>query len=154
MTHEPVTWQRETDEPPARPLLPAMRNGAKCRCPSCGTGRLYRSYLKTAEACDHCGEALHHHRADDAPPYFTIAIVGHLIVPLMLVVERAWTPALWVHMALWVPLTALACILLLPIVKGALVGLQWAFYMHGFDPRSAGAEDWDGVGFVSWDPPK
>ena len=153
MTQEPATWQRESDDPPARPLVPAMLSGSKGRCPSCGTGALYRSYLKTEDACGHCGEELHHHRADDAPPYFTIAIVGHLIVPLMLFAERAWAPALWVHMALFVPLTALLCLAFLPVVKGSLVGLQWAFYMHGFDPRSGGSEEWDGVGFVSWRPP-
>ena len=26
---------------------------------------------------------------------------------------------------------------LLPVVKGAIVGLQWALYMHGFDPDDA-----------------
>ncbi len=153
MTNEPVTWHREDDELPKRPLLPAMLFGARSRCPSCGTGELYRSYLKTVEQCAHCGEQIHHHRADDAPPYVTIALVGHLIVPLVLVVERAWHPAIWIHMALWLPLTVLLSLLLLPVAKGALIGLQWAFYMHGFDPRSGGSEEWDGVGFVSWRPP-
>jgi hypothetical protein len=27
------------------------------------------------------------------------------------------------------------CLALLPIIKGAIVGLQWALYMHGFDPH-------------------
>lgn len=153
MTNEPVTWHRETDDPPKRSLATAMKHGAGGRCPSCGEGRLYRGYLKTVDACDACGEQIHHHRADDAPPYVTIALVGHLIVPLVLVVEKAWAPAMWIHMALWLPLTVLLCLAFLPVAKGALVGLQWALYMHGFDPRSGGSEDWDGVGFVSWKPP-
>ncbi len=32
-------------------------------------------------------------RADDAPPYFTILIVGHVLVPLVFVVEKAWNAA-------------------------------------------------------------
>ncbi len=32
------------------------------------------------------------------------------------------------------PLTVTLCLTLLPLVKGAIVGLQWALYMHGFDP--------------------
>lgn len=153
MTHEPATWRRETHEPAKRPLATAMLRGARRRCPACGEGRLYRAYLKTVDACGACGEAIHHHRADDAPPYMTITLVGHLVVPLVLLAERMWAPALWVHMALWLPLAVLSSLVLLPLVKGALVGLQWAFYMHGFDPRSGGAEDWDGVGLASWRPP-
>jgi hypothetical protein len=83
-----------------------------------------------------CGEALYHQRADDAPPYVVIFIVGHIIIGLLLGVEKAYQPELWVHMVLWLPLTAIMSLALLPPVKGALVGLQWAIKMHGFDPAS------------------
>jgi uncharacterized protein (DUF983 family) len=97
---------------------------------------MFWRYLKVADACPHCGEELHHHRADDAPAYFTIVIVGHIVVGLVLAVEIAYRPALWVHAALWLPLTVILTLVLLPMVKGALVGLQWALRMHGFDPNS------------------
>jgi uncharacterized protein (DUF983 family) len=84
-----------------------------------------------------CGEELHHHRADDAPPYFTIVIVGHIVVSLVLLVEMTYRPPLWVHMMLWLPLTVVLALLLLPAVNGALVGLQWALRMHGFDEHGA-----------------
>ena len=87
---------------------------------------MFRRYLKVADACPHCGEELHHHRADDAPPYFTIVIVGHIVVSLVLAVEMAYRPPLWVHAALWLPLTVILTLLVLPSVKGALVALQWA----------------------------
>ena len=108
--------------------------GAALKCPACGAGGLYRRYLKVVDDCHHCGEALHHQRADDAPPYFTIAIVGHVVVGLMLALEVAHRPPLWLHGALWLPLTVILCLLLLPSVKGMVVALQWALYMHGFDP--------------------
>jgi len=121
-------------ERPKRDVFPAMWRGARGRCPSCGEGPLFERYLKFADHCPHCGEALHHQRADDAPPYFTILIAGHLIVPLLLYMEAALRPAIWVHMLVWGPASIAVCLLLLPIVKGAIVGLQWANYMHGFDP--------------------
>ena len=119
-----------------RDVFRSMLRGAQLRCPACGVGPMFRRYLKVSDHCSHCGEALHHHRADDAPPYFTIVIVGHIVVGLVLSLEMAYRPPLWVHAALWVPLTFLLCLAMLPIIKGALVALQWALRMHGFDPNS------------------
>jgi uncharacterized protein (DUF983 family) len=124
------------DSKPPRAIFGSMLRGAMLKCPACGIGRMFRRYLKVSDACPHCGEELHHHRADDAPAYFTIVIVGHIVVSLVLAVEMAYRPALWVHMALWLPLTVTLTFLFLPCVKGALVGLQWALRMHGFDPDS------------------
>jgi uncharacterized protein (DUF983 family) len=122
------------DGRPQRDVWRAMLDGFRGRCPACGTGRLFGRYLKVQDACAHCGEELHHHRADDAPPYFTIMIVGHVVVGAVLPVERAFAPPLWAHAALWLPLTLALSLWLLPRIKGAIVGLQWAFYMHGFEP--------------------
>lgn len=117
-----------------RSLQQALLRGAMLKCPACGVGGLFSRYLKVVDQCPHCGESLHHHRADDAPAYFTIVIVGHVVVSLVLAVEIAYRPPLWLHAALWMPLTlALALVLLAPI-KGLLVALQWALLMHGFDP--------------------
>lgn len=110
----------------------AMRRGAQLKCPNCGKGPLFRSYLKVASHCNICNEELHHQRADDAPPYFTMMIVGHIVVPAMLVVERLWQPALMFHFVLWTSLTLILTFALMPAVKGAIVGLQWALRMHGF----------------------
>ena len=117
-----------------RPIFTSLLRGAAHKCPACGVGAMFRRYLKVSDACPHCGEALHHHRADDAPAYFTIVIVGHIVVSLVLAVEMAYRPPLWLHAALWLPLTMILTLVLLPSVKGALVGLQWALRMHGFDP--------------------
>lgn len=111
----------------------ALVRGFFGRCPNCGKGRTFTRYLKVAESCSSCSEELHHHQADDAPPYFTIFIVGHIVVPLVLAVEHFWQPEIWVHFSLWLPLTLGLTLLLLPAVKGAVVGLQWALRMHGFE---------------------
>jgi uncharacterized protein (DUF983 family) len=119
---------------PERPIFGSLLRGWLLKCPACGSGAMFARYLKVADNCPACAEALHHHRADDAPAYFTIVIVGHIVVSLVLALEMAYRPALWIHAALWLPLTVLLTLLCLPSVKGALVGLQWALRMHGFDP--------------------
>jgi uncharacterized protein (DUF983 family) len=115
-----------------RSLPQAALRGALCRCPACGSGSLYRAYLKVVDHCKACGTELHHQRADDAPPYVVMSIVGHLIVGAILSVEMAYHPELWVHLVLWLPLTVILSLVLLPPVKGVLVGVQWALRMHGF----------------------
>ena len=62
----------------------AVLRGFRGRCPSCGDGPLMKGYLKVRDTCPVCDEALHHHRADDGPPYLTLLIVGHIIGPAML----------------------------------------------------------------------
>ncbi len=93
-------------------------------------------YLKITDRCSHCRIELHHHRADDAPPYFTMMIVGHIVVPLLVVTEKTWHPPLAYHFAAWIPLAVLLTALLMPRVKGAIVGLQWALQLHGFDGKN------------------
>ena len=61
-----------------------------------------------------------------------MVIVGHVVIAGVLVLEKAYAPPSWVHLALWLPLTVILSLWLLPRVKGALVGLQWALRMHGF----------------------
>jgi uncharacterized protein (DUF983 family) len=118
---------------PHRDVWLAMWHGLRQRCPNCGVGALYWRYLKVNDTCPHCGEELHHQRADDAPPYFTMIIVGHFVVGGVLALEKAFAPPSWVHSLIWLPLTLVASLWLLPRVKGALIGLQWALYMHGFE---------------------
>jgi len=117
---------------PARPLWAAMLNGMRGRCPQCGEGRLFRSFSKTVRVCERCGLEIHHHRADDFPAYIVILIVGHITIGGMLAVEVTTNLPMWMHLAIWAPLTVILAIGLLQPVKGAIVGLQWALYMHGF----------------------
>ncbi|MBV8848705.1 MAG: DUF983 domain-containing protein [Methylobacteriaceae bacterium] len=121
-----------TDEPP-RPRWQPFKRGFAGRCPACGEGRIYGKYLKVAESCSSCGEELHHHRADDAPPYFTIVIVGHVIGALLLMSEERWPDApVWIPLSAGLVLAIGMSLTLLPRVKGALIGWQWALRMHGF----------------------
>jgi uncharacterized protein (DUF983 family) len=129
-----VSVQYTTSARPARSLAQAMMRGLRCRCPNCGEGRLFRAYLKVVDRCAVCGTDLHHQRADDAPPYFVMLITGHIVVPSALIVETEFAPPLWLHALIWLPLTLALALGLLQPIKGAIVGWQWANYMHGFDP--------------------
>lgn len=118
-----------------RPIWRSLRLGWRRRCPRCGEGRVFAGYIKTMETCETCSLGLHHHRADDAPPYFVIMIVGHIVVPLALTAEQMWHPPSWQHFIVWIPMTLLLSLALLPRVKGSLIGLQWALRMGGFDDQ-------------------
>ena len=71
-----------------RDLGLAVRRGFLGRCPHCGKGPMFRAYLKVNDVCPNCGEELFHQRADDAPPYITIFVVGHIVGSLMLLAEE------------------------------------------------------------------
>ena len=117
---------------PRRNKRLAMWRGSLGKCPACGSSGLFARYLKVADKCETCGLKIAGHQADDAPPYFTIFIVGHIVIPIALIVERAYQPPLIVHAAMFSVLSVIISLISLPMVKGAVVGLQWALRMHGF----------------------
>lgn len=110
----------------------AMRRGAIGRCPACGRGKLFHRFLKVADHCPDCGEEMHHQRADDGPAYLTILIVSHLGAPLLLACYIAWRPSAMTMIYSFGLGAIVLSLLLLPRIKGAMVGLQWARRMHGF----------------------
>ena len=122
-----------TASPPRVAWSNALRRGFSGRCPACGRGRLFRRFLKVAEECETCGCELHQHRADDLPPYIVIALVGHIVGWGILISETRFDVPLWLHLAVWPALTVVLALALLQPTKGAVVGLQYALGMHGFD---------------------
>lgn len=128
-----------TSQPDDRPLKPALRRGWACLCPACGAGAMMPKYLTIADTCPACGEALHHHRADDGPAYLTILIVGKLVMAVYLAVFLAWQPPPWAMIALCWSLAIGLALWLLPRIKGAMVALQWSRRMHGFETATRGA---------------
>ena len=95
--------------------------------------RMFRAFLKVADSCPACSEELHHQRADDFPAYCVMFIVGHVVIPLVFLVETQLAPPTWLHLAIWLPVTTGLALALLQPVKGTIVGLQWALGMHGFE---------------------
>jgi uncharacterized protein (DUF983 family) len=91
-----------------------------------------RGYLKVRDHCPVCREELHHHRADDGPAYLTILIVGHIMAPGLLWVFTTWRPEPLILMTIFLVGCIGLSLYLLPRLKGAIVGFQWARGMHGF----------------------
>lgn len=117
-----------------RPLKPAILLGLKNRCPACGNGRLFARFLKATPSCTSCGADMTLHAADDLPPYLSILLTGHIVVPLMLEAETAFQPSMTFHMITWPLLTLALSLAFIQPLKGGVIGLQWAYRMHGFGP--------------------
>jgi uncharacterized protein (DUF983 family) len=107
-------------------LWPGLGRGFVGHCPNCGKGALFRAYLKVASPCAACGHDNAQYPSDDAPPYFTILIVGHLVVPPLVLFPVLWTYSPLLVLAIALPLVAILTLVLLPRIKGAVIGLQWA----------------------------
>ncbi|MBV8593808.1 MAG: DUF983 domain-containing protein [Caulobacteraceae bacterium] len=107
-------------------LRPAMLRGLRGRCPHCGEGPLFYRYLKVSPACACCAHDLDAYPADDGPAYFTILLVGHLVVAPLFFFSLMWRApvAVVVPMTL-IPLFVLTLVVL-PRVKGAVIGLLYA----------------------------
>jgi uncharacterized protein (DUF983 family) len=107
-------------------ILRGLKFGLQRKCPNCGRGHLFEGYLKVRPTCDVCGHNNGGYRADDAPPYFTILIVGHLIVaPLLAFGFIISWPAERV-LAVTLPALVILTLIILPLVKGAVLGFSWA----------------------------
>lgn len=130
----PVTQTNQVSS--ERSIKPALLRGWRRKCPNCGSGPLLSGYLKVRESCPTCEQELHHHRADDGPAYLTILIVGHLMAPIIHVMYTQFRPDPLVMASI----LSVGCVglslYLLPRLKGAIVGFQWAKRMHGFGTSS------------------
>jgi len=111
----------------------AMIRGLKGRCPHCGQGRIFYRYLKVSPHCETCGEELDQYPSDDGPAYFTILLVGHLVVAPLLLFPVIWTaPVAVIVPATLIPLGGLT-MLILPRIKGAVIGLLYSLKVRRGD---------------------
>jgi len=108
----------------------SLRAGLLGRCPRCGKGTLFRSYLKVADACGVCGLDFSNEDSGDGPAVFVMSIVGFIVVPAALALELAVSPPVWLHMLLWLPLSTVLTLLILPPFKATLFALQWKHNAH------------------------
>jgi uncharacterized protein (DUF983 family) len=113
-----------------RSLGQGLIRGLACRCPNCGNGRLFTGYLTVAALCEVCGHDLSRYHADDGPAYFTILIVGHLIIAPLLFISLGfgfvWRSNPLVIAAVSCPAIAAITLAVLPRIKGAFIGVLWA----------------------------
>jgi uncharacterized protein (DUF983 family) len=102
-----------------------FRAGLACACPRCGQGRLFDGLLRVRPACSNCGLDYSFADSGDGPSVFVIMIIGFLIVGLALWVEVNYSPPMWLHLVLWIPLAIGLCLWLLRVLKSLLIALQY-----------------------------
>jgi uncharacterized protein (DUF983 family) len=110
----------------------AVKRGLLCKCPRCGKGALFSSYLKVRANCPSCGLDLTPQRADDGPAYVVVLIVCHIVG---ISLSALWENFRMEPIMMASILSAMAIVLalaLLPPAKGLFVAMQWANRMHGF----------------------
>lgn len=107
------------------PFWPQAQRALKGRCPHCGIGKLFKSYLKQVDACHDCGAAYGHIRADDGPAWLTILLVGHIIVPLVVEFEKDSTWPMWIPMLIWPAVALGLSLILLPLAKALFITILW-----------------------------
>lgn len=136
MSH--ASWQPAPANRPSPWPVPTvgvgLKRGLACRCPACGRQRLFDGFLRVVSTCKSCGTPLGRFRADDAPPYFTILITGHIIVPLLVISQQLQNPPTWLLLAIFLPLTLIVALGLLRPIKGGTLGVMLAMGLTPADP--------------------
>ncbi len=123
----------------ANRTLQGLARGCRRRCPNCGAGRLFKGYLAVQPRCIVCGHDNAQYRADDAGPYFTILVVGHLVIGPMLIFPFILTAPIGLVLGTTLPVLAALTLGLLPVIKGAVIGVLWSIRA----PRDLGAGSGD-----------
>ena len=118
---------------PKPALGPALKKGLMRRCPACGQSSAFEGYLTVKTNCEGCDTPLAHYKSDDLPPYLTILIVGHIVVSLMMQFVDFSNTASVSPFAIffWPALTAGLVLVVLPFVKGMVLGLHWHLHQKG-----------------------
>jgi uncharacterized protein (DUF983 family) len=114
-------------------LKTAVSRALVGRCPCCGEGRLMRGYLKQVENCSVCGESFGQIRADDAAPWLTIILVGHVFLPFAFMVNLDWMPA-WAAMLSLASLFVGIALAILPRAKMLFIAVLWQTRAPGYKP--------------------
>ena len=99
--------------------------GLACRCPNCGEGHLFYGYLRVATRCEACGLDLAAADSGDGPAVFIVLIVGMIVCFAALITEISFHPPVWLHLIIWLPVTAILVLVLIRPFKGVMLALQF-----------------------------
>jgi len=108
-------------------VLTLLKRGFLKKCPNCGCSELFSSYIKLLPKCKNkqCKFIFKNYKTEDGPAYFTIFIVGHIILPCVLILEsQIPPPPFWFQIVFWPILSLFLGAYLLPRIKGAFLGYQ------------------------------
>lgn len=115
---EKVTGAEKMSPSPADAALRGL-------CPRCGARTLFAGLVAFAPQCRACGLDFAGFNVGDGPAAFLIFIVGGLVTGLAIALELGVSPPWWMHVLLWVPVTAGLTVGLLRVAKGLLLALEY-----------------------------
>lgn len=104
--------------------------GFRRKCPNCGKGKLFKSYLIQVDACADCSEALGHIEADDDPSWIAMLVVSILVIPFFPVFLKSGHYSDWSIISILVFLSLLLSYILLPRFKGMFIAFLWCNEKH------------------------
>ena len=107
--------------PEAAPVANALRG----RCPRCAQGKLFRTFIVFRSKCSACDLDYRAFNVGDGAATFLILIVGAIVTGLAMWLELTRSPAWYVHVALWVPLTIVLTVILMRVAKALLIALEY-----------------------------
>jgi uncharacterized protein (DUF983 family) len=94
-------------------------------CPRCGASGLFAGVIGFAPKCRNCALDYRQFNVGDGPAAFLIMIVGAIITIAAITIELKFGPPFWLHILLWMPITAVLVVGLLRIAKAALLVLEY-----------------------------
>jgi len=109
----------------AETRLPPIETGVKGRCPKCGEGALFKSFLTFHDSCEACDADFTIEDAGDGPTVFVIFIVSIFIVPMALGFSMVVDAPMWVTFVIWIPIIIVISLFLLRLMRGLIFSLQW-----------------------------
>lgn len=112
-----------TTTSPSVNAIETVWRGLRRLCPRCGHGHMFSGYLSVREACEACNLPFEPMRSDDAPPYFTLLIVGHVVIGLYMLLWRLILVPVWAQAIIWCSLTLVLSLVLLPFIKGGVMAV-------------------------------
>lgn len=112
-----------------------IATGLACACPRCGNGRLYSTMLTPAGHCASCGLDYSFIDSGDGPAVFVILILGFVAAGMALALEMAFSPPLWLHALIWIPLVTIAAVWSLRVAKAIMIALQFRTGAHEWEQR-------------------
>jgi uncharacterized protein (DUF983 family) len=87
---------------------------------------LFGGFLSVAPRCANCGLDYTFADSGDGPAVFVMLIIGFVVVGLALWTDLTYSPPLWLHLVLWLPLAVALSLTALRLIKGVLITLQYA----------------------------
>ena len=111
----------DRDYPPISPFS----TGLAGRCPRCGDGKLFSGFLDLAPRCEVCGLDYGFADSGDGPAVLVTLFAGFLVLGIALATQIVYEPPIWIHLAIFLPLTLVVCLGMLRTLKGFLIASQY-----------------------------